>query len=69
MTVRRSPVADEAVMNRVGPFRDRDAFTAEGWCSVEKALERVGTRSATILLREAFYGSRRFDELVRRTEA
>ncbi|WP_304045185.1 helix-turn-helix domain-containing protein [Jatrophihabitans endophyticus] len=59
--------ADRAVMTLVGRFADRDAWTAAGWCTLERALEIVGTRSAMILLREAFYGGRRFDQLVRRT--
>jgi DNA-binding HxlR family transcriptional regulator len=54
-------------MTRVGRFADRDAFTATGWCAIERALELVGTRSAIMLIREAFYGGRRFDELARRT--
>ncbi|MGW4485106.1 winged helix-turn-helix transcriptional regulator [Amycolatopsis sp. NPDC004368] len=63
----QEPEADRPVMTRVGGFVDRDAWTAEGWCKIERALELVGTRSAMILLREAFYGGRRFDELTRRT--
>lgn len=35
-------------------------------CSVAAALEEVGTRSALLMLREAFYGTRRFDEFARR---
>lgn len=50
-----------------GAFAERDAWTAEGWCRMEGALEVVGTRSAMVLLREAFYGARRFDDLARRT--
>ena len=38
--------------------------TNEG--SLERALELIGTRSAMTLLREAFYGARRFDDLVSR---
>ncbi|MET7997001.1 helix-turn-helix domain-containing protein [Amycolatopsis sp. NPDC005232] len=63
----QEPEADRPVVTRVGRFVDRDAWTAEGWCKIERALELVGTRSAMILLREAFYGGRRFDELTRRT--
>lgn len=55
------------VITRTGRLSDRDAWTAEGHCSVERALELIGTRSAMILVREAFLGSRRFDELTRRT--
>ncbi|MFI5615158.1 winged helix-turn-helix transcriptional regulator [Amycolatopsis sp. NPDC051903] len=58
---------ERPVFTRVGGFVDRDAWTAEGWCKIERSLEVVGTRSAMILIREAFYGGRRFDELTRRT--
>jgi DNA-binding HxlR family transcriptional regulator len=41
-----------------------------GWeatrCSVARALEVVGTRSALLILREAFYGTARFDDFARR---
>ncbi|WP_069766910.1 helix-turn-helix domain-containing protein [Streptomyces sp. LUP30] len=59
--------SEEAVFTRVGEFADRDAFTAAGWCAMERSLQVVGTRSAMMLVREAFYGGRRFDDLVRRT--
>src|ERR1700753_3074921 len=58
---------DAPVMTRVGRFADRDAWDAKGWGRLGAALELVGTRSAMILIREAFYGGRRFDELARRT--
>lgn len=44
---------------------DRDQWPAAG-CSVAAALEVVGTRSALLMLREAFYGTRRFDDFARR---
>jgi DNA-binding HxlR family transcriptional regulator len=41
-----------------------------GWeathCSLAKALDVVSTRSAFLLLREAFYGTERFDEFTAR---
>lgn len=58
---------EDTVFTRTGKFADRDAFTAAGWCAMERSLEVVGTRSAMMLVREAFYGGRRFDDLVRRT--
>ncbi|HVV23535.1 MAG TPA: helix-turn-helix domain-containing protein [Pseudonocardiaceae bacterium] len=64
---RAEAATDRPVITRVGPFVDRDAWTAQGWCRIERALELVGTRSAMILIREAFYGGRRFEELTRRT--
>jgi DNA-binding HxlR family transcriptional regulator len=54
------------VMTLAGPFADRDRWSGEGWCSIERALGLIGTRSAMLLVREAFYGGRRFDELTRR---
>jgi DNA-binding HxlR family transcriptional regulator len=58
---------EDAVFARWGGFADRDAWAAPSWCAVERSLEVIGTRSAMMLVREAFYGGRRFDELVRRT--
>lgn len=58
---------EDTVFTRTGEFADRDAFTAAGWCAMERSLEVAGTRSAMMLVREAFYGGRRFDDLVRRT--
>jgi DNA-binding HxlR family transcriptional regulator len=49
-----------------GRLADRDSWTAAQWCSMERALDLIGTRSAMTLLREAFYGATRFDDLVRR---
>jgi DNA-binding HxlR family transcriptional regulator len=48
-----------------GRMADRDTWTA-GSCSLDKALQAVGSRSALLLMREAFYGATRFDELARR---
>jgi DNA-binding HxlR family transcriptional regulator len=56
-----------AVMERQGAFEDRDVWSAQGWCRMERALELVGTRSAMVLLREVFYGGTRFDDLVHRS--
>jgi DNA-binding HxlR family transcriptional regulator len=35
-------------------------------CSMAKTLSVVGTRSALLIMREAFYGTRRFDDFVER---
>ena len=48
-----------------GKLADRDAWTAER-CTMAKALDVLGTRTSFLLMREAFYGSRRFDEFARR---
>jgi DNA-binding HxlR family transcriptional regulator len=54
------------VMNLSGALADRDRFTVADWCPMERALQLIGTHSAMVLLREAFWGVRRFDELARR---
>jgi DNA-binding HxlR family transcriptional regulator len=44
---------------------DRDSWTAER-CSIGRALEVVGTRSSLLLLREAYYGTCRFEQFAQR---
>src|SRR5436305_11395577 len=48
-----------------GVLADRDAWTAER-CSVDRALGVVGTRSAMLIMREAYYGTTRFDDFAYR---
>ena len=48
-----------------GKLADRDSWRADR-CSMAKALEVLGPRSSFLLMREAFYGARRFDEFTRR---
>src|SRR5438270_13984237 len=48
-----------------GALADRDSWTAES-CSLAAALDVIGRRATMLLLREAVYGARRFDEFVRR---
>jgi DNA-binding HxlR family transcriptional regulator len=55
----------EGTLHLTGALADRDAWTAER-CSIGKALEIVGTRSAMLIMREAAYGTRRFDQFARR---
>src|SRR6185312_7163979 len=49
-----------------GALADRDAWSAAGGCPIERALEVVGTRSALLILREAYYGTTRFDDFCHR---
>jgi DNA-binding HxlR family transcriptional regulator len=60
-------VADGATLTLAGQFADRDAWGVPEWCAMERSLDIIGTRSAMMLLREAFYGAHRFEDLVRRT--
>ncbi|MCK8646175.1 winged helix-turn-helix transcriptional regulator [Mycobacterium colombiense] len=49
-----------------GPLADRDAWSAVGECAIEKAMGVVGTKSAMLIMREAYYGTTRFDDFARR---
>ncbi|MGN9779161.1 winged helix-turn-helix transcriptional regulator [Micromonospora sp. H33] len=44
---------------------DRDAWSSAN-CSIARAMDIVGSRSAMLVMREALLGTRRFDEFVRR---
>lgn len=52
-------------MKLMGPLADRDRWQATQ-CSIAKAVDLIGTRSAILILREAFYGATRFDQFARR---
>jgi DNA-binding HxlR family transcriptional regulator len=47
-----------SLAERTGPLADR--------CPIDRTMQLVGNRTTVLLLREAFYGARRFDDLVRR---
>jgi DNA-binding HxlR family transcriptional regulator len=47
------------------PLQRRDRWKADE-CSIGRALEVVGTRSALLILREAFYETARFDDFAER---
>src|SRR3954466_2429431 len=49
-----------------GSLADRDSWSAIGHCPVEKTMALVGTRSAMLIMREAYYGTTRFDDFARR---
>ncbi|MFC7446335.1 winged helix-turn-helix transcriptional regulator [Rhodococcus daqingensis] len=48
-----------------GALADRDAWRATR-CSIGKAMEVIGTRSAMLIMREAYYGTTRFDDFASR---
>ena len=58
--------ATSDVMTLAGRLADRDSLNISDWCPIEHALELIGTHSALVLLREAFWGARRFEDLARR---
>jgi DNA-binding HxlR family transcriptional regulator len=49
-----------------GKLADRDAWSAVGHCPVERAMAAVGTRNAMLIMREAHYGTTRFDDFAER---
>jgi DNA-binding HxlR family transcriptional regulator len=49
-----------------GALAERDKWSAVGECSIEKTMAVVGTKSAMLIMREAYYGTTRFDDFARR---
>lgn len=49
-----------------GRLADRDSWSAVGHCPIEKTMTVVGTKSAMLVMREAYYGTTRFDDFARR---
>jgi DNA-binding HxlR family transcriptional regulator len=55
----------ETALRLTGSLEPRDAWTADR-CTIAKALDVVSTRSAFLIMREAFYGTSRFDDFAAR---
>jgi DNA-binding HxlR family transcriptional regulator len=53
-------------MTLPGPMADGLRTGYKELCPMERALDTIGTRSALVLLREAFYGTRRFEDFAQR---
>ena len=49
-----------------GVLAERDKWSAVGQCAIEKTMSLVGTKSAMLLMREAYYGTTRFDAFAAR---
>jgi hypothetical protein len=49
-----------------GGLADREKWSAVGECAIEKTMAVLGTKSAMLILREAYYGTTRFDDFARR---
>src|SRR5256885_3054955 len=54
-----------AAVRMTGSLEPREGWTADR-CTIAKALEVVSTRSALLIMREAFYGTTRFDDFAER---
>src|ERR1700704_6282589 len=49
-----------------GRLADRDSWSAVGECPIEKTMALLGTKSAMLIMREAYYGTTRFEDFWRR---
>ena len=49
-----------------GKLADRDSWSAVGHCPIERTMAFAGTKSAMLIMREAYYGTTRFDDFARR---
>jgi DNA-binding HxlR family transcriptional regulator len=49
-----------------GVLAERDSWSAIGHCAIEKTMSVAGTKSAMLIMREAYYGTTRFDDFARR---
>jgi DNA-binding HxlR family transcriptional regulator len=57
----------DKVIRMTGELEPRGGWRADR-CTLARSLEVVSTRSAFLILREAFYGTSRFDEFAHRAE-
>ena len=57
-----------STLRMTGELDPRDSWSAGASCSIAGTVELLATRSAFVLMREAFYGATRFEEFVRRAE-
>ncbi len=57
----------DTALRLTGSLEPRGAWAAER-CTIAKALDVVSTRSAFLILREAFYGTTRFDDFAQRAQ-
>ncbi len=55
----------ENTVTMVGRLDPRGGWEARG-CAIAQAMDVIGTRSAILIMREAFYGTSRFDEFAER---
>ena len=56
----------EATLRMTGPLDPRSGWAAGDRCPIGRSLDVVSTRSAFLVLREAFYGTTRFDDFAER---
>src|SRR5437868_5907745 len=56
----------EAALRMTGALDPRSSWGPADRCTIAKALDVLTTRSAFLILREAFYGTTRFDDFAER---
>ena len=59
---------ETTTLRMTGSLDPRDSWSAGASCTIAGSVEVLSTRSAFVLMREAFYGATRFEEFVRRGE-
>ena len=59
--------AMDTALRLTGTLDPRDSWSADR-CTIARALDVVSTRSAFLILREAFYGTTRFDDFAERAQ-
>ena len=59
---------ETTTLRMTGSLDPRDSWSAGASCTIAGSVEVLSTRSAFVLMREAFYGASRFEEFVRRAE-
>ena len=57
----------DTTLAMTGSLDPRSAWTADR-CTIASALDVVSTRSAFLIMREAFYGTTRFDDFAQRAQ-
>jgi DNA-binding HxlR family transcriptional regulator len=65
-TILKSEFCEVGDMRLRTPLDDRSSWSSVGRCPIEKAMGVVGSRPSMLIMREAHYGTRRFDEFVDR---
>jgi DNA-binding HxlR family transcriptional regulator len=62
----QTPYGGGMAVKLQGPLASRGDIALGDQCPIERTLQLVGNRTALLLLREAFYGATRFDQLWKR---
>jgi DNA-binding HxlR family transcriptional regulator len=55
-------------IHMTGELEPRSAWGPPRTCQIARTFETIGTKSAYVIMREAFYGATRFEEFVERTD-